>query len=238
MRLNLIVEGQTEQVFAQQVLRPHLAERQVYLVKPRLTAFSRSKRSVSRGGVRKYVTMRDDMLRWMREDRADDVRFSTMIDLYGLPHDFPAFDEARQAADPYDRVGRLEAAFRADIGDARFIPYLQLHEFEALVLSEPQALASRFCENAAQVTRLAELCASYSSPELIDDGEQTAPSKRIIAQIPEYAGAKKTLGPAVASDIGLSTIRVKCRHFNEWLSLLEGLGSGTGQNLENSMNDR
>jgi hypothetical protein len=53
-----------------------------------------------------------------------------------LPADFPAYDQALSAIDPYMRVEVLESAMAADISDSRFIPYIQLHEFEALVLAE------------------------------------------------------------------------------------------------------
>jgi hypothetical protein len=58
---------------------------------------------------------------------------------------------------------------------------------------------------------------------LIDDGPTTAPSKRIIAEIPEYD--KATAGVAVAEKIGMDTLRQKCRHFNEWITRLEQLGA-------------
>jgi Domain of unknown function (DUF4276) len=58
---------------------------------------------------------------------------------------------------------------------------------------------------------------------LFDDGPQSAPSKRIMAQIPEYEDAKTVVGPQVAELIGLDTIRAKCPHFNAWLSRLEML---------------
>jgi hypothetical protein len=60
---------------------------------------------------------------------------------------------------------------------------------------------------------------------LIDDGEQTAPSKRIVEQFPDYEGRKPTAGPIIAAEIGLEAIRSKCRHFHEWLTKLEALGS-------------
>jgi hypothetical protein len=66
---------------------------------------------------------------------------------------------------------------------------------------------------------------AFGNPELIDDGEQTAPSKRIIAQLPDYEDRKPAAGPVIAEAIGLEAIRSKCRHFNEWLTKLEQLGS-------------
>jgi hypothetical protein len=225
MRLNLIVEGQTEQVFAQKVLQPHLAPRRVYLSKPRLTAFSKSKGMVRRGGARKYVTLRNDILRWLSEDRHADVRFSTMIDLYQLPRDFPEYDDAKKLADPYQRVAKLEQAFQDDIGDRRFIAHLQLHEFEALLLSEPGRFIDYYPDNQREVESLGQLVERFRNPEWIDDGEQTAPSKRIADLFPQYPGVKRTAGPIIAAEIGLQTMRAKCPHFNQWVTNLEGLAA-------------
>jgi len=68
-----------------------------------------------------------------------------------------------------------------------------------------------------------QLCEKYDTPEKINDGNETAPSKRIIKEFPEYAPAKATAGPIIANSIGLPTIRKKCPHFNEWLTKLEQL---------------
>jgi hypothetical protein len=54
---------------------------------------------------------------------------------------------------------------------------------------------------------------------LINDGFETAPSKRILKEIPEYD--KVTAGVSVAGKIGIETLRAKCRHFSEWLAKLE-----------------
>ena len=63
------------------------------------------------------------------------------------------------------------------------------------------------------------------NPELINDGHDTAPSKRILEQIPAYK--KATAGVTVTEKTGLSTLRAKCKHFHEWLSCLEQLAGVT-----------
>ena len=77
--------------------------------------------------------MRNDILRFLKQESGDEVFFTTMIDLYGLHSDFPGIEEAeRLRQDPQARVRSLEASWSGDIGDQRFIPFIQLHEFEAL----------------------------------------------------------------------------------------------------------
>ena len=68
------------------------------------------------------------------------------------------------------------------------------------------------------------MASAFNSPELIDDGPDTAPSKRIIAEIPEYAKRKSSAGPIVAERIGLPALRAKCEHFGGWIDRLETLG--------------
>ena len=135
---------------------------------------------------------------------------------------FQGYEEASRTGDPYERVKLLEGSLAKDIGDSRFIPYIQLHEFEALLLSDPKKLDSQFDDSDA-VERITVLVSQFSSPELIDDGIETAPSKRIAAEIPAYASVKASAGPLVAERIGLPTMRAKCCHFGEWIRKLEVL---------------
>jgi hypothetical protein len=190
---------------------------------------------VHRGGVVRYLPFKNDIVRWLKQDWQSDARFTTMIDLYGLPTDFPGYDEARKISDCYQRVGKLEEALKADIGDGRLIPYIQLHEFEALLLSSPETFTcySQYSQMKSQVERLSKLCAQYGTPERIDDGEQTAPSKRIGTEIPGYLRAKPSAGPIIAAAIGIAAMRAKCPHFDQWLRGLEQLAGYQAQDGNN-----
>ncbi len=225
VRVNLTAEGKTEQVFAVDVLKPHLAERGVYIVKPRLAAHAKKKGRVHRGGLDNYLPARNDIVRWLKQDQAPDVYFTTMFDLYALPNDFPGYDVAKEKNDPYDRVAALEMALREDIDDPRFIPYIQLHEFEALLLSDPSEFAYLYKDYDKKIKNLESLCEDYDTPEKINHRQHLAPSKRIGKEIPEYVDAKATAGPIIAARIGLAKIREKCPHFNEWLTRLERLAT-------------
>src|SRR5579883_2790992 len=138
IRLNMVVEGQTEEVFVHTVLEGHLAERQIF-VAVRCVETSRDKRKhrIYRGGLLDFDRALGDLRRWMKEDQSAEVWFTTMFDLYALPSNCPAFEEARKQTSPTKRVQVLEDGFRAKINHPRFIPYIQLHEFEALLLADP-----------------------------------------------------------------------------------------------------
>ena len=223
LRLNFVVEGQTEERFVNTVLRYHFADQSIAIAAHCVTTRRdrRAKHVKHRGGLTTYAHARDDIRRWMQEDHSGNARFTTMFDLYGLPTDFPRYADAAEASDPYARVEILEAALSEDIGDGRFIPYIQLHEFEALLFADPQKLDTQFPDCPSEVQVLVETAQRLGSPELVDDGPNTAPSKRITAAaIPDYRSRKGSAGPIVAAKIGLPVLQSRCRHFREWLKRL------------------
>ena len=95
-RLHLFAEGRTEQVFATQVLQPHLANFDVWLHNPMLVAHARKKGRTHRGGGRHFAPMQKDIVRLLKDDDGTDVYFTTMIDLYALYNDFPGRSEAEK----------------------------------------------------------------------------------------------------------------------------------------------
>jgi hypothetical protein len=137
-RLYLFAEGQTDQTFADTILKPHLAPFEVYLHGAVLIAHARKKGKVHRGGGRKYLPMKNDIHRFLAQEKGGDVFFTTMIDLYGIHAEFPGLAEADKLRHmPDKRVEALEKAFADDMGDSRFVPYIQLHEYEAYLFSVP-----------------------------------------------------------------------------------------------------
>jgi hypothetical protein len=224
-RLTVFCEGATERGFCNQLLRPHLFPNFEAFLHTIEIAHSKHRRKVSRGGVpAHYETMRRDITNGLKARKQETDFFTTLIDVYGLPNDFPGKDQnVRNPANPTLYVEALETAFGDDIGDRRFIPYLQLHEYESMLFANPEALQSSFpgCDQA--IEQLTNIAASVPSIEHIDDGTATAPSKRIIGVLPAYEGRKSSAGPDVAEYIGLATIRSKCPHFDKWLTRLEGL---------------
>jgi hypothetical protein len=95
----------------------------------------------------------------------------------------------------------------------------------AYLFSDPTWFEYFYDHHEKQIATLKAIADGYASPELIDDGQHSAPSKRIIRELPDYDDAKSAVGPQVAELIGLDTIRSKCPHFAGWLSQLERLGA-------------
>src|SRR5689334_1123177 len=143
IRLHVVVEGQTEETFVRDVLAPELGLHSVFAVAHQITT-RRQRGRLHRGGFVRYAHLREDIVRWIRQDRHPDARFTTMIDLYKVPSDFPGFEESRSKSDPLERAVFLEERFGSDVGAWRFLPYLQVHEFEALLFSDPKAFGAAF----------------------------------------------------------------------------------------------
>lgn len=101
-----------------------------------------------------------------------------------------------------------------------FIPYVQLHEYEALLLAKPDALAKYYPHKVAEIEALKSEIGSIE-PEEINDTPAGAPSKRIINAIPKYEKQKTSAGVITAQDIGLSFLRDRCPHFNDWVTKME-----------------
>ena len=229
VRLYFYVEGQTEQEYVRRVLMPHLAGFGVRVMGAVLAASRRRHGRVSRGGGRRYQPMRNDLGRLLWQDERADARFTTMFDLYALYDGFPSWDEAeKQRHIPRERVLTLEKAFAADVGDARFIPHIQLYEFETILLCEPGHLALVYENADAGIAALRAAVDEATLPELVNDGEATAPSKRIIAQFPRYDRQKTTVGAELAECVGIEATRRLCAHFDRWLKTLESLESSFG----------
>jgi len=222
IRLHITTEGQTEQAFVKEVLTPHFGMRNIYSdARCVMTSKDNRHAKIYRGGLLNYSKARADILSWITQDNHSECRFTTMFDLYALPQDFPGYGEAKKQADPYQQVQILETALSADIADFRFIPYIQLHEFEALILADPVKLDWEYLEHDKPIQNLMDM-AKNQNPELINSDPQTAPSKRIRREIPEY---DKVTAVSVVKKIGLNVLRGKCCHFNEWVTRLEQTAS-------------
>ena len=221
LRLYITVEGQTEKEFADRVLKPHLAGFAID-VRPRVIITNR--KLGKRGGLLDFDRIRGDINRLMKEDRSETARFTTMVDLYALPPEFPGWTEARRKTLPVERVAILEKALASEFGGARFVPYIQLHEFEALLYCDLQELKRRIAGSEGGIDALRQEVREME-PEEINEGSSTAPSKRIIRHVPVYERNKVRVGASAAAAIGLEKLRARCPHFAGWLSQLEVLGT-------------
>jgi len=219
MRIYALVEGKTESRFIRTVLEPHLSSLERYIFPVQVTT-SRD----YHGGMTSFERVHRDLHRLKKQHAGSEVRFTTMFDLYSLPKDFPGYSQAQP--DPYKKVQEIESALRIHFGDRRFLPYIQVHEFEALLFSDLSQLATLLtdAESAAAIERLRVSMRGIENPELINDRREASPSHRLMQAVPSYCNRKAVLGPAAAERIGLDKLRASCPHFAEWVRALEMLG--------------
>jgi len=215
IELTVLCEGPTEVGFVREVLKPHLSALQVFCKPVEL-----NRRNF---GVVPWEKMRRAIQGAIGNAR--DHQYTTcMVDLYALP-DYPG--QAEPADSPIEKVRNIERRMREHLPNPRWLPYIQLHEFEALLYVDLSAINSAMSDRDVS-GGVASLSSEVHglAPEDINEDSWTAPSKRILKHIPEYAKAQ--VGPSAAQIIGLNTLRQHCPHFDEWLHSLEGLTQFTG----------
>jgi hypothetical protein len=198
-------------------LSPYLRSRDTFL-EPIILKTKREKCGTTfKGGVRSFNQVRRDLLPLLGDTSA--AAITTLIDYYGLPQDFAGMD-SRPASDPYTRVRHVESALAQNIDHPRFIPHLTLHEVEAWVFVDPKKCSWVFSSGDTP-RKLDEIREACGGAEKINEGPETAPSKRIRALAPDF---QKTLdGPMVIAEVGMDAIRMACLHVETWLHRIESL---------------
>jgi hypothetical protein len=124
-----------------------------------------------------------------------------------------------------EQAQRIEAEMWLQLSNPRFLPYIQVHEFEALLFVDLDQFPAAFPDGEADgaPSRLRQSIGN-ASPEDVDDGVGTAPSKRIIQEVPAYAALKPIAGPLITERIGMARLRKGCPHFGAWVDRIESLG--------------
>lgn len=218
--LKIHVEGFTEAVFASRILRPHLEACGCYITVV-INKTSSSNGTTHRGGLSHYEQFKVNTRRLLKNKNAV---VTTMIDYYGLPADFPGMEHIQEYNSAEERVAYLERMLDqnisgSDIYEENFIPYIQLHEFEALLFSDI-AVVDRVLSTGreSKYEELVRIRQEYA-PEEINTRPETAPSKRLRNLYPRYS--KISEGMVIAERTGLTKIRDNCPHFNSWLTELE-----------------
>jgi len=221
-----IVEGETELTFVRDQLAAHLGfhNTTILAVLPG--------RHRNHGGVKEWNVAKQDIIRTLREGGY----CTTMFDYYGMSASWPGRKAAK--ALPWDqRATHVETQIHADITAAmgnnfnshQFIPYAQLHEFEALLFTDVRQLVSVVAANDRNVQGLEEyfgqILAEAGGPEAINDNYETCPARRITKRVKAYK--KRVHGPIVTKRIGLPALRSRCLHFASWLERLESIGNQT-----------
>ena len=218
-RLVIIAEGETEESFVNNILCPFFCSKGIY------NSIQCFKTKHSHGGVSKYSYIKKDILNIIYEK---DVVVSMMIDFYRLPSDFPGFNDLKVTQTHQEQANLLETRIKKDLEDSQnqlfdnFIPYIQLHEFEALVFASISGIDSLFERSEMDYNGLMNVIQQYPNPEDINNHPDTAPSVRLKKLI---SGYNKVLhGIDIINTVGMAELLEKCPRFKTWReSMVEAL---------------
>ncbi len=219
MKRIIIVEGDSEESFVNEILLPYFQQFGVYDVRAtRITT-----RKGYKGGFVNYHHLANDINRVLKGEK--EVVVSTFVDFFRLPKkNFPNSQECFSYKTSDSIIDCLEDAMAGNINDNRFVPYIQKHELEALLFASNKGFEEFFTEETFLKTK--EVVETYSTPEDINTAPEGAPSKRLLKINPEYD--KKTYTSLIADAVGIETILQKCPRFNAWVQkLIEKTKSNT-----------
>lgn len=217
-RIIIVGEGPTEQAFCSEVLQPHFNTHNTYIENPTIKK--------NHGGIVRWEALKYQIETHLKQDSTAFV--TTLIDYYGIyaSHNFPHWDLAQKQANRANALNIIETGMKQDIREdlrQRFIPYIQLHEFESLLFSSLDVFTTYFeADEFDDFEYLTETIDGHENPELINNSPVTAPSKRLARILKGYTEKQKVIyGSLLAQSIGLNLIREKCPRFNNWIVTLE-----------------
>ena len=216
IRLIIVCEGETEKQFCDNLLAPHFFKKGISLSAPLIKK--------TNGGICPWPVLKRQLIGHLHEG----AYVTTFIDYYGIKDSmlFPKWAESKKVSNKTKRMHLLEKAMTEDLDSTlrqRFIPYLQLHEFEALLFCDIKAFTNEIPnDDIKDIKGLKKVLQDFPNPELINDNIKTSPSHRLEQMISGYT--KTLYGAVLAQATGLKTIREKCPLFSEWLNALEILG--------------
>lgn len=213
-RVIIICEGHTEREFCNTIIAPFFASLGIYLNTPLIKH--------SHGGIVPWSILQRQISIHLCTER--NAHVTTLIDYYGIKkdHGFPKWEESQKISDANKRVSIMEQGMRESLGEelcSRFIPYIQLHEFEGLLFSNIDVFESVVPKgDLVGIEELRQTVATFDNPEMINNSLETSPSHRLKRIVRGYE--KVVYGNYLTEGIGLSRIRERCPRFNHWIESL------------------
>ena len=169
-----IVEGKTEELFIKRILRKYLADENIYI---RATQI---KKGGQKGGGVRFNRIRNDLEKHLKQ--RSDTYVTTMVDYYGVK-EWPGLNKVPPQTSPREVARIVNDATKNEViklfadqqAARRFIPYMAIHEFEALLFSRSSVIAEKLEVTEDEVNAVLDEC---GEPEAINNNRNTAPSKR------------------------------------------------------------
>lgn len=210
----ILCEGPSEEEFVNNILRSYFQRFEIYDVRPILMTTSKG----HKGGDVKYDRLKNNIDRLLR--RENDIIVTTFIDFFRLRTDFPMYNEVQHQNDKIRRVELLEQALSEAIDSPRFVPYIQLHEFEGLLFASSDGFDYLTDVSESNLITLKNAVVEKENPELLNDGELTAPSKRLEKLIPGFDRNKPFYGGIISDANTIKPVLERCVRFRTWIELL------------------
>ena len=211
----VIVEGSTEEYFVNEILAPALATKNIWMYSTKIS------KPGQKGGDVKFERIKNDIVNHLKQ--RPDIIVTTFIDYYKLK-DWPEMDSINNDFSPSQIATILNDAAMRRIKENlpkmnveyRYIPFVMVHEFEALLYSNPSILAKKL---GVDVSEIEKVIHKAGGVERVNGGETSSPSKRIYGWHPRYI--KTVDGIDIAKNIGIEKMRQQCHLFDEWLYSIE-----------------
>lgn len=196
IRLAISVEGESEEIFVNQVLKPHLTDIQI---RP-LNLYG----AINLNRVTKEL---NNLL-------SSFDKVTTLYDFYG-------FDGKDGATNKQELEQKILDKVSSQL-KSKLIPYIQMREFEALLFTEPSVIGEVIGFSSKDWGKKI-LNGCNQNPEKINNSYSTTPKHRINLESGNLY-RETTHAVKILKQIGLTQIREKCQGFDEWITKLEKLG--------------
>lgn len=211
-RLIIVCEGQTEVEFCKNVLQPFFLSNGILIEAPLIKH--------SGGGIVAWGTLKKQLIQHLNESG---VFVTMLVDFYRIKDSFkfPGWEDAKKIGNLQKKMEYLFKEMEGDLPvllQERFVPYIQLHEFEGLLFSNITVFENNFKKSECNLEAIKAVIKEFPNPEDINNGPNTAPSVRLKNAIQRYN--KDIYGCILAEEIGLDNIRKRCPLFNQWIERL------------------
>lgn len=221
-KVYVVVEGQTERAVIQQAFAPDLANQGI-LLNPRIVG-----KPGKKGGDCRFSRVLPEICNLLLQE--SDSFVTTFFDYYALPNDWPNREASQVLSSYQQKANEIEKGLREAalaqfkrIDPKRFVPYIQMHELEALLYADSKIMGDILGVDGEKFQKI--LDEFNGQCEAINDSSVTAPSKRIMSLVPFYkkGSSVNAHGWRILKQIGLQRIREQCPHFDGWITAIEQL---------------
>ncbi|MEZ4773017.1 MAG: DUF4276 family protein [Bacteroidia bacterium] len=217
-RIYVIVEGLSEMEFVKRVMEPYFTAKRIII------SGIPMKKSGGGSGFSNLDHFKNNVTPLLFE--SDQPVITTMIDLYkfpvqsGNPHEERLLKHYDKVSNINEKLAGLEKVLSAVVDKIKpypeFLPYIQKHEFEALLFSDPDVFN---IEDPNIVSDIAAILIDNPNPEDINTTFDGHPARRLETIFAKHK--KKYVKGADAVDFaeiaGIEKIMEKCPRFKTWI---------------------